>query len=163
MPSRRRFIAALALAAPPIAALAQANAWSSLPFQWSITYKYGNGRSKVAVFSDPRCPYCRRFEADLARLGDLTAHVFPLAVLGPESVRLARAAWCAPDRARAWTELLQRRIEPVEDLCDDPIEPLIEYAKRIGVRVTPTWYLQSGERYVGAMPIDRVQQVLGRL
>lgn len=163
MLSRRRFAAALALAATPLRAVAKdAAAWKSLPFQWAITRKYGTGRDKIAVFSDPRCPYCRRFEADLAKMGDLTAHIFPLAVLGPDSIRIAKGVWCAPDRAKAWDDALHRRIAPPAAQCDDPIEPLMEHARRMGVRVTPTWYVENGERYVGAMPIDGLNLVLGR-
>jgi thiol:disulfide interchange protein DsbC len=163
MLSRRRFSAALALSALPLRAFAQGGpAWSSLPFQWSITHTYGKPRAKIAVFSDPRCPYCRRFEADLAKIGDLTVHVFPLAVLGPDSVRIAKGVWCAPDRAKAWDDALHRRIAPPAAQCDDPIESLISYARQNGVRVTPTWFLESGERYIGAMPIDGLTLVLGR-
>jgi len=163
MPTRRRFAAALALSALPLQAFAQSSTtWKSLPFQWAITQKHGDGRSKVAVFSDPRCPYCRRFEADLARIGNVTVHVFPLAVLGPDSVRLAKGVWCAPDRAKAWEDVLHRRIAPPLAECENPVDALRDYAQRNGVRVTPTWFLENGERYVGAMPIDGLNLVLGR-
>jgi thiol:disulfide interchange protein DsbC len=163
--TRRRLMAAAAcaLAGLPLAGFAQGGvAWSSLPFQWSITYRHGTGRRKIAVFSDPRCPYCRRFEGELARLGDITIHVFPLAVLGPDSERLAKAAWCAPDRAKAWDDLLQRRIAPPPAACDDPIDRLVAYGRTIGARSTPTWYLENGERHVGAQSIERVAKLLDR-
>ena len=35
--------------------------WESLPWQWAITDRRGTGRRKIAIFSDPNCPYCKRF------------------------------------------------------------------------------------------------------
>lgn len=161
--SRRRFVAGLAAASLPLGAFAQgAQAWRALPFQWSIPQAYGSGRRQIAVFSDPRCPFCRRFEADLAKVGDLTVHLFPLAILGPESVSLSKAVWCSPDRAKAWNDLVQRRIAPRASSCADPIEALLAWARNAGIRITPTWLLEDGERRVGAQPAENVAQLLAR-
>lgn len=135
--------------------------WQSLPFQWAITTKRGGGRRKIAILSDPNCPYCRRFEEDLAKLDDLTVHVFPYAILKPESVRQAKAVWCSGDRAKTWNDLMLRRVEPTAAAqCDTPIEKLIEFGRRLGANSTPTWFLENGERYSGAMPLDQVRALL---
>ena len=65
--------------------------WDSLPFDWAITSERGTGRRKIAVLSDPNCPFCKRFEEDLAKLDDITAHILPWAVIRPESVRAGLA------------------------------------------------------------------------
>jgi thiol:disulfide interchange protein DsbC len=138
-------------------------AWGSLPLQWSITTKRGTGRRKIAVFSDPNCPYCKRFEEDLARLDDITIHVLPYAVLGPRSTRHAKAVWCSQDRAKAWNELVLRRVEPgASPDCDNPIDRLAEYGRRIGASATPTWFVETGERHLGALPLEETRQVLDR-
>lgn len=86
--------------------------WESLPLQWAITSVRGNGRRKIAILSDPNCPFCKRLEEDRAKLGDITVHILPYAVLGADSVRLVKAVWCASDRAKAWNDLMFRRVEP---------------------------------------------------
>jgi thiol:disulfide interchange protein DsbC len=135
--------------------------WSSLPFDWAITSKRGTGRRKIAVLSDPNCPYCKRFEEDLAKLDDITVHIFPFAVIKPESVRQAKSVWCSKDRVKAWNELMFRRIEPqAAPECDTPVEKLIEYGRKIGATSTPTWFLESGERYSGALPLEEVRRLL---
>ena len=135
--------------------------WGSLPWNWAITSKRGTGRRKLAIFSDPNCPYCRRFEEDLAKLDDITVHIFPYAVIKPESVRQAKAVWCSNDRVRAWNDLMFRRIEPQgSTACDNPIEKLIELGRQLGANSTPTWFLESGERYSGAMPLEQVRALL---
>lgn len=135
--------------------------WESLPLQWSIATVRGSGRRKIAILSDPNCPYCKRFEETLAKLDDITMHILPYAVLGPDSIRQAKAVWCAKDRAKAWDDLMHRRIEPrPAAACDTPIEKLQEFGKRIGAGATPTWFLESGERHSGAMPLDEVRRLL---
>jgi len=135
--------------------------WNSLPWQWAITSKRGTGRRKLAIFSDPNCPYCKRFEEDLAKLDDVTVHIFPYAVIKPESVRQAKAVWCSSDRVKAWNDLMFGRIEPrARTDCDNPIEKMIELGRQLGAKSTPTWFLENGERYSGAMPLEQVRALL---
>lgn len=135
--------------------------WESLPLQWSITMVRGTGRRKIAILSDPNCPYCKRFEEDLAKLDDITVHILPYAIIRPESVQQAKAVWCSKDRAKAWNDLMFRRIEPrPERECDTPVEKLVRYGRSIGATATPTWFLESGERFSGAMPIEQTRRLL---
>jgi thiol:disulfide interchange protein DsbC len=135
--------------------------WESLPFQWALTSVRGTGRRKIAILSDPNCPYCERFEKDLAKLDDITVHILPWAVVKPESVRQAKAVWCSKDRVKAWNDLMFRRIEPQASTeCDNPIEQIIEFGRKLGANSTPTWFVETGERYSGAMPLDQVRKLL---
>lgn len=135
--------------------------WESLPFQWAITSVRGTGRRKIAILSDPNCPYCKRFEEDLAKLDDITVHILPYAIIRPESVQQAKAVWCSKDRVKAWNDLMFRRVEPrPERECDTPVEKLVQYGRSIGATATPTWFLESGERFSGAMPIEQTRRLL---
>lgn len=135
--------------------------WKELPFQWAITMKRGSGRRKIAILSDPNCPFCKRLEEDLAKLDDITVHIFPYAIIKPDSVRQSKAVWCSKDRMKAWNDLMFRRIEPqAAPDCDTPVDKLIEYGRRLGANSTPTWFLANGERYSGALPLDQVRRLL---
>lgn len=135
--------------------------WESLPLQWAITSTRGSGRRKIAILSDPNCLYCKRFEEDLAKLDDITVHILPYAIIRPESVQQAKAAWCSKDRVKAWNDLMFRRIEPrPERECDTPVEKLVHYGRSIGATATPTWFLESGERFSGALPIEQTRRLL---
>jgi thiol:disulfide interchange protein DsbC len=135
--------------------------WESLPLQWAITSVRGSGRRKIAILSDPNCPYCKRFEEDLAKLDDITVHILPYAIIRPESVQQAKAVWCSKDRVKAWNDLMFRRVEPrPERECDTPVEKLVQYGRSIGATATPTWFLESGERFSGAMPIEQTRRLL---
>lgn len=135
--------------------------WDQLPLQWAITTVRGTGRRKIAVLSDPNCPYCRSLEENLAKLHDVTVHILPYAVLGPASERQAKAVWCSKDRAKAWDDLMFRRVAPLGAAdCDTPIEELMDFGQRIGARGTPTWFLESGERFTGAKPREELRRLL---
>ncbi|HKQ29083.1 MAG TPA: DsbC family protein [Burkholderiales bacterium] len=135
--------------------------WSSLPFDDAVTTKRGTGRRKIAVFSDPNCPYCKRFEKDLAKLDDITVHVFLYPVIKPESVTQTKAVWCSKDRVKAWNDLMLRDIQPrAKPDCDTPVEKLVTLGRKLGANSTPTWFLENGERYQGALPIDEVTRLL---
>lgn len=135
--------------------------WTSLPFGSAITTKRGNGRRKVAVFSDPNCPYCKRFEKDLARLDDITVHIFLYPVIREESKPLTMSVWCSADRAKAWNDLMLRDIAPrAKPDCATPVEELVALGRRLGATTTPTWFVESGERYSGALPLEEIRRVL---
>jgi thiol:disulfide interchange protein DsbC len=143
-------------------ALAADNAWKQLPFDKAITIVRGDGRRKIAVFSDPNCPYCKRFEEDLAKLDDVTEYVFLYPVLSQSSVRKARAVWCAPKRAEAWLELMIYSEEPSARECEAPLDEIVALGRRLGARVTPTWFVETGERFQGAYALEDVRQILDK-
>ncbi len=136
-------------------------AWESLPLDWAVTTTRGSGRRKIAIFSDPNCPYCKRLEGDLAKLDDITIHIFLYPVIKAESVHQTKSVWCSKDRAKAWNDLVLRDIQPTAPPhCSTPIEGIVELGRRLGADSTPTWFLPSGERFKGAMPIERVEALL---
>lgn len=135
--------------------------WASLPFDDAITIVRGNGRRKIAVFSDPNCPFCKRFEKDLAQLDDSTVHIFLFPVIRPESVAQTKAVWCSPDRAKAWRDLMLRQVQPTaKPDCKTPVEKLVALGRRLGASSTPTWIVETGERYSGALASEDVRKIL---
>ena len=135
--------------------------WNTLPFKWALTMKRGDGRRQIAIFSDPNCPYCRRFEADLAKLDDITVHIFLYPVIKPESVVQTKAVWCSRDRVKAWNDLMLRGVQPTaKPDCETPIEALVALGQRLGASATPTWFLRNGEKRSGAMTMTDLVPLL---
>jgi thiol:disulfide interchange protein DsbC len=135
--------------------------WASLPFADAITTKRGNGRRKIAVFSDPNCPYCKRFEKDLAKLDDIAVHIFLFPVIRPESIPLTKSVWCSADRAKAWDDLMLRDITPTASPdCETPVEKLVALGRKLGASSTPTWFVETGERFSGAIPLEDTRRIL---
>jgi len=135
--------------------------WNALPWKSALTMKRGNGRREIAIFSDPNCPFCRRFEADLAKLDDITVHIFMYPVIKPESVRQTKAVWCSRDRVKAWNDLMLKGIEPTASPdCTTPIEELVALGRRLGANSTPTWFLPNGEKRSGALAMNDLVPLL---
>ena len=67
--------------------------FDSLPLSDAILIKQGTGARRIAVFVDPNCGYCKRFERDLAQIGDLSIYTFLIPILGADSNVKARDIW----------------------------------------------------------------------
>jgi thiol:disulfide interchange protein DsbC len=135
--------------------------WKTLPFGSAITMKRGSGKREIAIFSDPNCPYCERFERALSKVDDITVHIFMYPVIKPDSVRLTKAVWCSKDRVKAWNDLILSGVEPsAKPDCETPIEQLVTLGRRLGASSTPTWFLANGQMYKGAMTMNDVLPLL---
>jgi thiol:disulfide interchange protein DsbC len=123
-----------------------------LPLEAAIKTVRGAGSRVLAVFSDPDCPHCRTLEHTLATLDDLTVYTFlyPVEALHPGAREKAIAAWCAPDRSKAWSTLMLRGAAPPPVSCSHPIDRIIALGAELRVLGTPTLFAGDGRRAVGA-------------
>ncbi len=104
--------------------------FDTLPLESAIKIVRGNGARRIAIFEDPNCGYCKRFERDVSAVSDLTMYVFLYPILSPDSTQKAKGVWCAPDRAKAWLDLMLKDIVPAgEANCETPIDKLIAYGR----------------------------------
>ena len=127
-------------------------AFDSLPLDSAVKIVRGNGSRRVAVFADPNCGYCKRFERDLIGVNDITVYLFLYPILSPDSLQKSKAVWCAPDRGKAWLDYMVRDMAvPVETACATPIDKILEFGKSKLIRGTPTIFFEDGERVPGVM------------
>ena len=135
--------------------------FSALPLKDAITLVHGNGKRKLAVFEDPNCGYCKRFERDLAKVDNVTVYLFLLPVLGPNSVEKSRNVWCAKDPAAAWTNLMQKDVQPTTAQCNTAaIDRNLEFARKYKITGTPTLVAQDGTRVPGAIDSSKIEKLL---
>jgi thiol:disulfide interchange protein DsbC len=121
----------------------------------------GNGKRKIAVFEDPNCGYCKRFERDLQSIDNVTVYMFLYPILGADSTEKSRHVWCAKDRAKAWLDLMVRSQAPEKASCDtSAITRNLEYGKRLKITGTPTLVFADGSRVPGAIPATQVEKLL---
>ena len=145
------------------AGLEQVNAipFDSLKLDWAIKRVKGNGARRIAIFEDPDCPYCRVLEQTLTSIDNLTVYVFlfPIDQLHPEAAAKSRAVWCAPDRAKAWDEVMPTGAVPAgAPQCATPMANITDFAKRHRINSTPTTILADGRRLVGAVPRAQLER-----
>jgi thiol:disulfide interchange protein DsbC len=137
--------------------------FGSLPLEKAIKVVKGNGARRMAVFSDPDCPYCRKLEKTLATATDVTIYTFlyPIADLHPDAATKAQSIWCATDREAAWTAWMVDGVEPAAARCDGvPIDDLQKLGRELRIHGTPTILMSDGRRYGGALPADKLEAAL---
>jgi thiol:disulfide interchange protein DsbC len=128
--------------------------FTALPLELAVKVQRGNGRRVLAVFSDPYCPACRKFEQELAQVDDVTIYYFMYPVIRPDMMAHSKSVWCSPDRAKAWIALATRpRPQPptAKPDCPTPVERVLELGQALGINSTPTLFFTTGERARGGM------------
>lgn len=141
----------------------QAIDWNSLPLNNAIKMVKGNGARKLAVFSDIDCPYCRKFEAELAKVDNITVYTFlyPIEGLHPRAVQTSKQIWCAPDRNKAWDDYISSGSVPNNDgRCTNPVEATIALGNKLKVSGTPTIIFADGQRVPGMVPAAQLERLL---
>ena len=134
-----------------------------LPLDSAVKIKRGNGRRVVAMFSDPYCPACRRFEQELKQVDNVTIYVFMYPVIRPENIEQSRAVWCSADRAKAWLDLAAgaRPVRPsASPKCENPVDRILALGHSLGINSTPTLFLSTGERLSGGLAADDLAALL---
>lgn len=139
--------------------------FAQLPLKDAIVIKQGNGARKVAVFVDPNCGYCKRFERDLAGVKDLTVYTFLLPILGPDSTAKSQAIWCAKDGAKAWRAWMLDGVAPeaAKANCDVAgIDRNLEFGRKHKINGTPAVLFEDGTRKPGAIPGEMLEKLLAQ-
>jgi thiol:disulfide interchange protein DsbC len=137
--------------------------FDSLPIKDAFTLVRGNGQRKMAVFEDPNCGYCKRFERDLQKVDNVTVYLFLYPVLGPDSVKKSQDIWCAKDRAVAWQDwmLREQAAGAANAACDTgAVARNVELGRKYKITGTPTLLFVNGARVPGAVDNARVEQAL---
>jgi thiol:disulfide interchange protein DsbC len=138
-------------------------AWDRLPLKDGITIRQGTGARKLAVFVDPNCGYCRRFERDLATVKDVTVHVFLIPILGPDSVAKSRDIWCARDPAVAWRRYMLEGVQPSKAAAScnvDALDRNLAFSRTHRINGTPAVFFEDGTRRPGAIPAEQIEASL---
>ncbi|MFH1603239.1 MAG: DsbC family protein, partial [Pseudomonadota bacterium] len=134
--------------------------WENLPFEGAVKTVRGNGKRTLAVFADPNCTFCKRFEKVLAKVTDITIYTFLYPVLGQNSVDKSNAVWCSADKSKAWDDLMQKGNAPIAALCDTPIAKNMEFGRKHRITGTPTLIFARGERVPGAISQEQLEKLL---
>ena len=137
--------------------------FADLPLKDAVVYKQGTGQRRMAVFVDPNCGYCKRFERDLLAVKDVTIYTFIYPILGADSNAKSRDIWCSKDAAKAWRAWMIDGAVPVKAMgkCDTAaLERNIEFGRKYRVQGTPAVFFEDGTRKPGALPLAEVEKLL---
>jgi thiol:disulfide interchange protein DsbC len=136
--------------------------FNDLPLKDAIVIKRGTGARKIAIFEDPNCGYCKRFEADMQKINHATIYLFLYPILGNDSVEKTKAIWCSADKSKAWLDYMLNDINPKSGTrCNtDAISRNVEFGKKNRITGTPTILLADGTRIPGAINSTQLEKIL---
>ena len=138
--------------------------FSTLPLDKAIVRVKGNGARKLALFSDPECPFCQGLEKQLEGVNDVTIYTFllPLSDLHPGAMRKSQLIWCSKDKAKAWNDMLLKQKEPKgsNTTCETPIKEIAEIASRNWISGTPGVIFSNGKLLFGNQPTEKIAKLL---
>lgn len=135
--------------------------FDDLPLEQAIKLVRGNGSRRMAIFADPNCGYCKRFEQDVNQLDNVTAFIFTYPILSPDSITKSKSIWCSPDRLKAWQDQMLRAQAPTAaGTCETPVDKLVALGQRLRINGTPTTFFENGERISGAIPREQIDAKL---
>ena len=135
--------------------------FDALPLDLAIKNVKGNGKRRLAVFTDPNCPYCKRLEKEMVKLTNATVYIFVYPIL-PGSEEKARAIWCSADRLKAWEDHMLKGVEPkTEKACDtSALTKISLQAKKLGINVTPALVFEDGVIKPGTLTLELLEERL---
>ena len=135
--------------------------FDKLPLADAFKIVRGDGKRKLAVFEDPNCGYCKRFERDLTNVNNVTVYLFLYPVLGPDSIAKSRNIWCAKDKPKAWNDWMLRNTAPANADCDiAALKRNREFGQKYNITGTPTLIFANGSRAPGAISAEEVEKML---
>jgi thiol:disulfide interchange protein DsbC len=133
--------------------------WNELPLDAAVEYGNKNGK-KIAVFSDPECPYCKKLHATLRGMKNI--HVFeimyPLQSIHPQSMKKAKAILCSKNPEKMLDVTFSGGVValPKTGCTSDKLTKAIEYGKRVGIQGTPVMVNEEGKILVGAQAPEKI-------
>lgn len=135
--------------------------FNDLPFEHAIKLVRGNGSRRMAIFADPNCGYCKRFEQDVNSTDNITAYIFTYPILAQDSIDKSKSIWCSTDRLKAWQDQMLREKAPTaKGTCETPVDKVLALGRKLNITGTPTTFFEDGERISGAMAKDKIEAKL---
>jgi len=139
--------------------------FNSLPKEQAIVVKYGKGTRKLAIFSDPDCPFCKSLDKEIhtkLHNKDITIYYYmnPLNIPGHEQAPLKAAKiWCSKDRAKAWIDWMLNGVLPDNNgTCKNPVAATKKFASEVGFNSTPIIIFDNGYTSTQAISAEQIMR-----
>lgn len=138
----------------------------NLPFMNGILLGKADSSNKLYVFTDPDCPYCRKFHLELKKLlkllPDLSVYVLPYPLpMHPEAYDKSRAILTFKNAST-----LDKAFEGASLLAvgtkdgSRELNEIINFARRNGITATPSIVLSNGDVISGFKTAEELKSIL---
>jgi len=135
--------------------------FNSLPLELAVKQVRGTGKNVMVTFEDPNCGYCKKLAKDILTVKDVTVYTFLYPVLGDDSYEKSKAIWCAPDKAKAWTDWMTagKALPAIPAKCDiSGLDKSAQLGRKLRINGTPAIFFAGGERVGGYIPAAEIEK-----
>lgn len=133
--------------------------FDSLPLELAVKKVKGNGKRKMAIFTDPNCGYCRKLEKELSRISDVTLYFFMYPIF-PGSDEIVRNVLCSKNPIKAWDDWMLSEIVPAKAVCDTQTAKVLALGQKYHINGTPNLIFESGVQFPGFVPAEELEKNL---
>ncbi|MDE2430827.1 MAG: DsbC family protein [Burkholderiales bacterium] len=124
----------------------------------------GDGSRKIAIFTDPDCPYCKQLEAHLINVTNVTIYRFfyPLEGLHPAAKARAISIWCSENPQQTWTDWMLSGKQPPLKTCLNPVAQNVGLGSKLQIMGTPTIIAENGALLPGSSTTEEIEAFLAK-
>jgi len=133
--------------------------FDKLPLELAVKEVRGNGKRKLAIFTDPNCPYCKRLEKELSGVSDVTLYLFMYPIF-PNSSEIVRNVLCSKDPVRAWNDWMLKDISPAKAVCKTQTDKVMALGQKLHINGTPNLIFGNGIQAPGFLPAKELEKNL---
>jgi thiol:disulfide interchange protein DsbC len=136
--------------------------FNKLPLELAVKKVKGNGKRKVAIFTDPNCGFCRKLEKELSRVSDVTVYFFMYPIF-PGSDDIVRNVLCSRNPVKAWDDWMLSGIAPAKASCVTQTDKVLALGKKLHVNGTPNLVFANGTQSPGFLPAAELERNLNEV
>jgi thiol:disulfide interchange protein DsbC len=133
--------------------------FDKLPLELAVKKVKGNGKRKMAIFTDPNCGFCKKLEKELSGISDVTLYFFMYPIF-PGSDEIVRNVLCAKNPIKAWDDWMLSEIVPAKAVCDTQTAKVMALGQKLHVNGTPNLIFGNGMQAPGLLPAEELEKNL---
>jgi thiol:disulfide interchange protein DsbC len=133
--------------------------FDKLPLELAVKKVKGDGKRKLAIFTDPNCTFCRRLEKELSGVTDVTLYFFMYPIF-PGSDEIVRNVLCSKNPIKAWDDWMLSNIVPAKAVCATQTAKVLALGQKLHVSGTPNLIFGNGIQSPGFLPREELEKNL---
>src|SRR3989338_5623676 len=125
-----------------------------------------SAKNRVIVFTDPDCPYCKKFHTEMKETikknKDIVFYIklFPLVNVHPEAYEKSKAILCK-NSLKLLDDAIEGKKLPKADCDTKAADENLKLTEQLGINVTPTIILPDGRLIPGFIDSPALLQLIG--
>jgi thiol:disulfide interchange protein DsbC len=133
--------------------------FDKLPLELAVKKVKGNGKRKMAIFSDPNCSFCKRLEKELSGINNVTLYFFMYPIF-PGSDEIVRNVICAKNPLKVWDDWMLSDVVPAKATCTTQTDKVLALGRKLRVNGTPNLVFANGIQVPGYLPAAELEKNL---